>query len=67
MTYDYRAGRKTAIKPWLMDGFRETWREQVEAAERAEGRIREVEGWLREIERGTWDREGAVEDMGGKK
>jgi len=31
---------------------------------RVEKRIRELEGWVRGIEMETWDREGAIEDMG---
>jgi hypothetical protein len=67
VVYDYRAGKKVAIRPFMMDGFTECWREQEEERLRAEKRIKEVEGWVTSIEKGTWDRVGAVEDMGTKR
>ena len=40
--------------------------EQAEKA-RVEERIREIESTVRSIERATWDRKDAVEDMGGSR
>lgn len=67
VVYDYKAGKKVGIRPFMMDAFKETWEEQEAEKKRVERRIEELEGVLRGIEKETWDREGAVEDMGGKK
>lgn len=67
VVYDYRAGRKRAIMPFMMAAFEETWRAQEETRRRVEGRIRELDGTVRQLEQETWDRPGAVEDLGGGK
>jgi hypothetical protein len=64
--YDYKAGRKTAMKPFMMEAFQTAWEEQLESTKRAERKIKWVEERVRELERESWDREGAVEDMGGR-
>lgn len=66
VVYDYRAGKKVEVRPFMMDAFKETWKEQEEERERVERRIEQVEGLLGEIERGSWNREGAVEEVGGR-
>jgi hypothetical protein len=64
VVYDYKKGRKTEIRPFMMDAFQETWEMQEEAKRRVGRRIEELDGVVRELERGSWDREGAVEDLG---
>ncbi|RYP50050.1 hypothetical protein DL768_004336 [Monosporascus sp. mg162] len=67
--YDYKEAKKTMMPPFVLDVFRDTWRLQEEEVRRARSRvwdlIREVEG----LEKETWNREDAVEDLGsaGKK
>ncbi len=63
--YDYKTGKKRGVMEFMMKGFEGTWREQEDARRRAESRIQEIEGVVREIECETWDRDGAVEDLGG--
>ncbi|KAH9995940.1 thioesterase-like superfamily-domain-containing protein [Xylariaceae sp. FL0662B] len=62
--YDYRKPGKTVIPPFALDVLRDTWRLQEEevrsARTRIWGLIREVEG----LEKETWDRKDAVEDLG---
>ena len=62
--YDYRLGKKTSFKPFMTEVLQETWRLQQEAkrvnSERVEGLLDRV----RKLETESWDREGAVEDMG---
>ncbi|WPH04290.1 Putative HotDog domain superfamily protein [Acrodontium crateriforme] len=64
VVYDYQKAKKTPMKPFMVDVFRETWRLQEEAKrvnnERVNGLLRRV----RELETSSWDREGAAEDMG---
>lgn len=67
VVYDYRKGKKTAIRPFMMDAFRQTWEEQEAERKRVEGRIMDVEWAVRRVEQRTWDRKDAKEDMGGAK
>jgi hypothetical protein len=49
----------------MMRAFEKTWKDQREEEERVRRRVEEVDRVVRELERGCWDKEGAVEDMGG--
>ncbi|KAH8815951.1 thioesterase-like superfamily-domain-containing protein [Xylogone sp. PMI_703] len=64
VVYDYRKGKKMVIPPFVMNGFQRTWEEQEEARENSLKRIGEVEKEVRKLETESWDREGAVEDLG---
>ncbi|PMD50061.1 uncharacterized protein K444DRAFT_604507 [Hyaloscypha bicolor E] len=64
VVYDYKAGKKVNIRPFMMRAFEQTWRKQEEEKARVEKRIQEVESAVGELERETWNREGAVEDLG---
>jgi len=64
VVYDYKKGIKTAIRPFMTDMFKKTWEEQEAERRRVERRIREIEGMVKGLEGQTWDREGAVEDLG---
>ena len=62
--YDYRIGKKTPLKPFMVDVLRETWRLQEEAKRVNSERVRGLLDRVRTLEIDSWDREGAVEDMG---
>jgi hypothetical protein len=62
--YDYRAARKTALPGFALDVFRDTWRRQEEQTEWARKRIWGLLGDVERLEKETWDREDAVEDLG---
>lgn len=62
--YDYKAGKKTALKDWMIDVLAETWRLQEEAKLVNSERVRRLLDRVRTLEVESWDREGAVEDMG---
>ena len=64
VVYDYRMGRKTEIRPFMMHAFLETWERQEEAKQKMGKRIQELDGVIRALETESWDREGAVEDLG---
>lgn len=64
VVYDYKAGKKVNIQPFMMRAFEQTWKEQEEERRRVEERIEEVERAVGELERETWNKEGAMEDMG---
>jgi hypothetical protein len=60
VVYDYKAGKKVNIRPFMMRAFEQTWRKQEEEKARVEKRIQEVESavgdWRgrRGIGRGRW-------------
>jgi hypothetical protein len=62
--YDYKKGKKIELRPFMMDAFRETWDLQEETRRRLSERIRTLEGEVRTLEKGTWDKEGAAEEIG---
>jgi hypothetical protein len=63
--YDYKAARKTAMPDFMVRLFGETFRLQEEEMRRARGRIWQLIREVEELERETWNRDDAVEDMGG--
>lgn len=64
VSYDYGAGRKAPLRPFMLDQLRETFRLQEEAKSTWAARARELEGRVRRLEEESWDREGAREDVG---
>ncbi|KAK0727472.1 thioesterase-like superfamily-domain-containing protein [Lasiosphaeria miniovina] len=65
--YDYKAARKASMPPFMLDLFAETYKLQVEETARARGRIWDLIAAVERLEKETWDREDAVEDMGSLK
>ena len=63
--YDYRQGQKTPLRPFMLEKFRETFALQEEAKSVNGGRVVALLERVRRLEGETWDREGAVEDLGG--
>lgn len=65
VVYDYKVGRKVSALPgYMLDQLGRTWELQEEAKSVNKARIGEIEKQVRALETGSWDREGAVEDMG---
>jgi hypothetical protein len=62
--YDYRVAKPTTLPPFMLATLRDLWRRQEEQAIRAKARIWQLLGEVRSLEKETWDREDAVEDMG---
>ena len=62
--YDYRQGQKTTMPPFVLDVFQATWHLQELEKQRARTRTWEVLKDVEYLEKATWDREDAVEDMG---
>lgn len=64
VVYDYKAGKKAPLPPYMADQMKETFKLQ-EAAKRRNTKI--IQGLLeraRELELASWDREDAKEDLG---
>ncbi|RFU24868.1 hypothetical protein B7463_g11472, partial [Scytalidium lignicola] len=64
VVYDYRKAKKMVLPPFVMDAFVKTWEEQEDAKRKSLERIEEIEKQVRKLETDSWDREGAVEDLG---
>ncbi|KAK6397304.1 hypothetical protein LTR65_006278 [Meristemomyces frigidus] len=64
VVYDYRIGKKTPLKPFMIDVFRDTWRLQEDAKRTNSERVVQLLGRVRELEQNSWDRQDAVEDLG---
>lgn len=63
--YDYRVAKKTEMPPFMKDVLENTYRQQEEEKARARARIWELMGSVEKLEKETWDRPDAVEDLGG--
>lgn len=62
--YDYRAGKKTPLKDFMVDVLGETWQLQEAAKQASSERVQGLLDRVRMLETESWDREGAIEDMG---
>ena len=64
VVYDYRRGRKSPLRDFMVEKFQETFELQEEARERNERKVRDLLHRVKRLEKESWDREDAVEDMG---
>ena len=64
VVYDYKQGRKAPLKPFMIDAFQRTWTEQEDAKVRNGERVRTILERVRRLEKGCWDKDGAVEKFG---
>ena len=55
---------KTKLRPFMMHAFEQMWESQEKVVETVGMRMIALSGVVRDLERGTWDRKDAVEDMG---
>lgn len=62
--YDYRRHKKATMPPWMADVFQETWRLQEEAKRVNSERVWGLLDKVRLLEKESWDRPDAVEDLG---
>lgn len=62
--FDYRIGKKATLPPFMIEVLRETWRLQEAAKQNNTQRVYGLLERVRKLETESWDREGAVEDMG---
>lgn len=64
VVYDYRQGKKSPLRDFMVEKFRETFKLQEEAKHRNEARVRVLFERMQRLERASWDRKDAVEDTG---
>ena len=67
VVYDYRLGQKSPLREFMVDRFQETFRLQEESKRLNNAKVRELLRRVQRLERVSWDRSGAAEDMGGSK
>lgn len=63
--YDYVKEKKSALPPFMIEKFTEIFDEQERVKETCGRRVEGLLERVRGLEKGSWDREGAVEDLGG--
>jgi hypothetical protein len=64
VVYDYKQNKKTNLPPFMEEQFHTMWELQERAREHWQQQILDIETRVRKLEVESWDREGAVEDMG---
>ncbi|EON66932.1 hypothetical protein W97_06047 [Coniosporium apollinis CBS 100218] len=64
VVYDYKKGKKTPLRPFIVEQFKETFRLQEEAKKKNGDRVKYLLDRVREIEQASWDRPDAQEDFG---
>ncbi len=62
--YDYRIAKKAEMPKFMQDVLSEIWRLQQEEMVRARSQVWELIKAVEELERETWNRPDAVEDVG---
>jgi hypothetical protein len=64
LIYDYTKGKKVVLPPFMRKRFQETFRLQEEAKERNSKRVRNLIERVQRLEKDSWDRADATEDLG---
>lgn len=64
--FDYGQDRKTRLKDFMVKAFQDIWMAQEEQKDKNKKRVRELLSRVGRLEKESWDREGAKEDMGNK-
>ncbi|EKG12086.1 hypothetical protein MPH_10797 [Macrophomina phaseolina MS6] len=64
VVYDYRKGKKTPLKPFMVEQFRETFKLQEAAKKKYGDRVSALLQRVRDLEASSWDRPDAKEDFG---
>jgi hypothetical protein len=62
--YDYREARKTTLPNFALGVLQDTWQRQNEQATSARQRVWDLLSEVEILEKDTWDRADAVEDLG---
>ncbi|KAH6637621.1 thioesterase-like superfamily-domain-containing protein [Boeremia exigua] len=64
VVYDYRSAKKSPLPPFMIDKFKKIFELQEQAKEGNSARVRQLLARVRDLEKGSWDRADAVEDLG---
>lgn len=64
VVYDYRQGKKTPLRPFMLETFRQTYELQDQAKNENGARVKTLLDKVRSLEKSSWDRQDAKEDFG---
>ncbi|KAF2738202.1 hypothetical protein EJ04DRAFT_509647 [Polyplosphaeria fusca] len=64
VVYDYKKGQKSPLHPFMVDQFRKTFGLQEQVKQKYGNKVTGLLERVRELEKGSWDRVDATEDMG---
>ncbi|KIW02903.1 uncharacterized protein PV09_05951 [Verruconis gallopava] len=64
VVYDYRTGKKTPLPSFMVETLSQLWSQQERTIEAAMSDIYGLQRLIKKIEKQTWDRHDAVEDLG---
>ena len=64
VVYDYRSARKAPLEGFMAKKFKETWDLQEKAKAEYSQMAKDLTRRVRVLEKSSWDRADAVEDMG---
>ena len=62
--YDYRRRSKTPLEGYMVGKFQEFWESQEAVKAQTQEKIKALFDSVVRLEKSTWDRDGAVEDVG---
>lgn len=62
--YNYRLGNKTHLRDFMINQFQYAWRAQEAAKSANEMRINDLLTRIERLEKASWDRDDAQEDLG---
>ena len=64
VVYDYRSSKRTTLPPFMLDQFQRTFELQEAARAENEGKTHRLLERVRDLERNSWDKSDAQEDLG---
>ena len=64
VTYDYLQQKKTALPPWMLEQFVQTFDLQEAMKDKVGQKVRNILERVRALEKASWDRPDAVESFG---
>lgn len=67
VTYDYRQGKKTALPTFMLEAFKSTFELQEEAKRANSKKVKDLLDRVQALEKASWDRPDAKEDLGNSK
>ena len=64
VVYDYRKGQKVPLRPFMVESFQNTFKQQEQARQAYNTKIISLTNQVRKLEQDSWDRPDAKEDFG---
>lgn len=64
VVYDYRSAEKSPLPSFMVDKFVKTFELQEQAKEKNSARVKTLLNRVRDLEKSSWDKPDAVEDLG---